>query len=597
VTSPAEHENRAGATGSKLVAQFGFCSERGERLENEDYIGAFAASGAHSVIVAAIADGVGGTKSGRVAAELAVRGFIDGCLNQTRHASPKELAIHSLQSMNRWVHALGRGETTLQGMACTFTGILCSGRQAHVVHVGDSRLYRLRGDRMELLTTDHLAGPALQHILARAVGAEADVRIDYLALQNERYDRYLLCTDGVHAGLADGVLREMLGRRAAPEVTAKEIVDKALAARVGDNATALILDVVELPAADHADLTATLANGAIGPIPAVGAVVDGFHLHRMLSDGRYMRVFRAIDQSEQREVVLKFPKPLSGAERPMREAFVREAWIASRIQSPYVGEILQLRADRQTQLYLALPFYEGETLESRLKRMPALSLTAGLDIAQKLARGIATLHRAGVIHRDIKPDNVIIQPPTPRRETGVKLIDFGVARLLQSREAPGTAEPGTPSYMAPELFDGRAADEKSDQFALGVTVYRMFTDQFPYGEIEPFTHPKFRAASPLVSHRPDLPVWLDKAIGRAIAVNPNDRYEDVLEFMFELEHGADRASPIQVKPKPLYHRNPLLFWQVVSALLALSLLISLFVPRAGRGPIAHQVPSEAQPQR
>jgi serine/threonine protein phosphatase PrpC len=601
VTRPAEGESRSGATRSRLVIESGCCSERGERPENEDYAGAFAASGARSVVIAAIADGVGGAKGGRVAAELAVRGFIEGCLDGTEHASTKETAIHSLESMNRWVHAVGRGDSSLQGMACTLTGLLCSGRQAHVVHVGDSRLYRLRGDRLELLTTDHIGGPALRHVLARAVGAEPDVRIDYLALQNEPYDRYLFCTDGVHGGLSHDVLREMLRRRAAPEETAREIVDKALAARVGDNATALILDVVELPPADYADLATALASDAIRPVPAVGAVVDDFHLDAMLSDGRYMRVFRATDQSEGRQVVLKFPKPLAGAEGPMREAFVRETWIASRVQSPFVGEILQLGAGRRTQLYLALPFYEGETLDSRLKRKPALSLTAGLDIAQKLAKGIASLHRAGVIHRDIKPENVIIQPPAPRQGMGVKLIDFGVARLRQFREAPardgpGTAEPGTPSYMAPELFDGKAADEKSDQFAFGVTVYRLFTHRFPYGEIEPFTRPKFRAPASLLGERPDLPAWLDKTIGRALAANPNDRYEDVLEFMFELEHGADRASPIHMERKPLYHRNPLLFWKVVAGVLALLLLASLFLPRAGPGPSRHQSPSDVKRQ-
>jgi hypothetical protein len=476
-------------------------------------------------------------------------------------------------------------------MSCTFTGFLCTGRQVHVVHVGDSRLYRLRGEKLELLTTDHVAGPALRHILARAIGADADVRIDYLALQNERHDRYLLCTDGVHAGLRDEVLREMLGRRAAPEETAKEIVDKALAARIGDNASALILDVVGLPPTDYADIETAIAKEAVLPVPVVGALIDGFHLDTMLSDGRYMRVFRATDHRQRRPVVLKFPKPLAGAEGRIREAFLRETWIASRVQSPFVGEILQLEADRQTQLYLALPFYEGETLESRLKRMPTLSLTGGLDIAQKLARGTAALHRAGVIHRDIKPDNVIIQPPAPRQETSIKLIDFGVARLRRFRDELGTAEPGTPSYMAPELFDGQSADEKSDQFALGVTVYRMFTGRFPFGEIEPFTHPKFRSPSPLMSYRPDLPAWLDRAIGRAIAVNPSNRYEDVLEFMFELEHGADRASPITTNRLPLYDRNPLLFWKIVAALLALLLLLSLFVPRPARGPFVHQVPS------
>jgi serine/threonine protein phosphatase PrpC len=579
-----------------LLVQIGLCSERGERSENEDYVGSLAADGARSVVIAAIADGVGGAKGGRVAAELAVRGFIEGCFEKTVHSSLKEMAIHSLESINRWIHAVGRVDAKLQGMACTFTGLVSNGRQAHVIHVGDSRLYRLRGERLELLTIDHVAGPSERHVLTRAVGADADVRIDYFTVQNELYDRYLFCTDGVHGGLSDDALREILGRRTAAEETAKEIVAEALAARVGDNATALILDVVGLPQSNYTDIEATIVSRAILPVPMVGALVDGFHLDAILSDGRYTRVFRATDQHLGRPVVLKFAKPLAGAERPMREAFLRETWIASRVQSPFVGEILQLDADRQTQLYITQPFYEGETLESRLKRKPTLSLTAGLDIAQKLAKGIAALHRAGVTHRDIKPDNVIIQPPAAREGIGVKLIDLGVARYGQSPETQGIAEPGTPSFMAPELFDGKPADAMSDQFALGVTVYRLFTGQFPYGEIEPFTHPKFRVSAPLVSHRPDLPAWLDKTIGRAIAVNPNDRYEDVLEFMFELEHGAHRASPIQVRPKPLYHRNPLLFWKIVAGLLALALLALLFTTRATPNPIAHQGPLHAQRQ-
>jgi serine/threonine protein phosphatase PrpC len=418
VTRPTEDKIHVFSNISKLVVKTGFCSERGERPENEDYAGALAPTGAHSMVVAAIADGVGGAKGARVAAELAVRGFIEGCFDQSKFSSPKETAVHSLEAINQWIHAIGRNSTPLQGMACTFTGLLCRGRQALVVHVGDSRLYRLRADRLERLTTDHTIGPGQRNILTRAVGAEADVRIDHFALQNEQYDRYLFCTDGVHGGVSDGALREMLGRRTGPDETARQIVDRALAMRVGDNATALVLDVVELPPADYVDLGATLAKVAILPIPAVGAVVDGFHVDTVLSDGRYMRVFRATDQSEGRQVVLKFPKPLAGADRLTREAFLRETWIASRVQSPFVGQILQLGADRQTRLYLAMPFYEGEMLESRLKRTPALSLTAGLDIAQKLAKGIAALHRAGIIHRDIKPENIIIQPPAPGQRRG-----------------------------------------------------------------------------------------------------------------------------------------------------------------------------------
>jgi serine/threonine protein phosphatase PrpC len=178
-----------------LVIQTGFCSERGERPDNEDYVGSFAAGDARSVVIAAIADGVGGAKGGRVAAELAVRGFIEGCFGTTVHTSPKEIAIRSLESINRWIHTVGRVDPNLQGMACTFTGLVCNGRQAHVIHVGDSRLYRLRGDRLELLTTDHTDGPGQRHLLTRAVGADADVRIDYFTLQNELYDRYLCMAD------------------------------------------------------------------------------------------------------------------------------------------------------------------------------------------------------------------------------------------------------------------------------------------------------------------------------------------------------------------------------------------------------------------
>jgi serine/threonine protein phosphatase PrpC len=565
------------STRSRLVAHTGFCSARGRREANEDFAGSVCkATDAQALVIAAVADGVGGAKGGRVAAELAVRTFIQGCLGAMPRVPAKTAALASLTAANRWLHATSRRDDALTGMACTFTALVCLGRQAHVVHVGDSRLYRLRGERLELLTTDHNAGPGLAHVLTRAVAAEEDVRMDYVSLQNDAFDRYLLCTDGIHGGLSDDVLRELLGRRRDADETAREIVARALDTAVGDNATALIVDIVDVPAATYAEIAAGLAASDIGALPEPGGEVDGFRLDAVLGDSRYVRVFRAYDTIEGRDVVLKFPKPLAGAERPSREAFLRESFLASRVESPFVGEVIWLAPERQTQLYLALPFYAGETLESRLRRAPALSLTAGLDLAIKLTRAVAAVHRAGVIHRDIKPENVILLEPAPGQGTKLKLVDFGVARLQRAGVA-GEAEPGTPSFMAPELFTGANADERSDQYALGVAVYRLFTRHYPFGEIEPFSHPKFRAPAPLVAHRPDLPAWLDRTIARAIAVDPAGRYADVLEFMFELEHGADRASPISVERKSLYDRDPLLFWKVVSAVLAVLLMLAGFM--------------------
>jgi serine/threonine protein kinase/serine/threonine protein phosphatase PrpC len=559
-----------------VVVRSGFCSERGGRAANEDFAAVADKRSSRFGVVAAIADGVGGAKGGRVAAELTVRSFIDGCLGNASHLLPKDSSARSLEAVNRWVHSIGRRDLDLQDMACTLTALICKGRQIHVVHVGDTRLYRLRGNQLQQLTVDHSLGPGKLNLLTRAVGADDELRIDYIDLPNEQHDRYLLCSDGVHGGLSDATLRELLVRRAAPDETAREIVAQAIAARVGDNATALIIDVVELPPSEFSEVEGALLGKAIGALPDTGSVVDGFRIDDRLSDSSYVRVFRATDLADGRQVVMKFPKLLEGADRPMRDAFLREMWIASRVRSPFVGEVIQLADDRQTQLYLAMPFYDGETLEHRLKRRPMLSLTAGLDIALKIARGLVAMHRAGVIHRDIKPENVVLCLPVPGQPTTVKIVDFGVARQKTAQEIGVASEPGTPSYMAPELLRGLQATEASDQFALGVTIYHLFTRRFPYGEIEPFTHPKFRSPSPLANYRPDLPAWLDKAISRAIAVNPTDRYQDVLEFVFEMEHGADRASPINVARVPLYHRNPLLFWKVTSALLVLLLVISFF---------------------
>jgi hypothetical protein len=489
-------------------------------------------------------------------------------------------SARSVEAINRWIHSLGRRDGALEGMACTFTALILRGRQAHVIHVGDTRAYRLRDERLDRLTTDHtMSGAGLGHILTRAVGIEESIRIDYAVDTMRIYDRYLLCSDGVHGGVPDRQLAEILARRSAPQETARDLVETGLASRIGDNATALVIDILGLPPASQIDLEIATANLPMLPVPKSGAVVDGFALETTLADGRYTRVFTAEDQIERRRVIVKFPKPVADAEGMLRGAFLREAWIASRLRSPFVGEVLEPSAGRQSGLYAVMPFYEGETLETRLMRAPPLSLTTGLDYAIKLAKGVAALHRAGVIHRDIKPDNVILEAIRDHQVPGLKLIDLGVARLPHMENSledlPAQHAPGTPSYMAPELFNGAGGDERSDQFALGVTIYRMFTRAYPYGEIEPFSRPRMKKAKPLLAYRPDLPAWLDQAIARATAVNPDDRFEDVFEFIFELEHGAMRAAPAAPRRQPLYERNPLLFWQVACALLAMALVASL----------------------
>ena len=434
-----------------LQVRLGFASETGKRPDNQDYVAACLgdpAQGTARGIVAAVADGVGGHKGGREASELAIRGFIDAY-----YALPETLGIQlaasrALEAVNNWIHAQGRNDPELSGMSCTFSGLILAQRSCHIVHIGDSRVYRLSEDCLERLTEDHVAGRGdFAHVLQRAIGFEEFVRFDHSAIGLRQHDRFLVCTDGVHGALSDARLKALLGERTVPEESAQAVVDAALTAGGQDNATALVLDVVDLPPADQDELMHAIAGLPILDLPPSGATVDGFLLGEILSDGRYSRMLRASDTLQGRAVVLKFPHPRVASEGSYRLAFVREAWVATRVRSLWIGEIIELPAGRQTRLYSVMPFYDGETLERRLKRSPRLTLTEGVGIATKLAGAVATLHRSGIIHRDIKPDNVILP-----KSGGLRLVDLGVARVPRLEDFPAEDIPGTPSYMAQNFF-------------------------------------------------------------------------------------------------------------------------------------------------
>lgn len=558
-----------------LQVRVGFASDTGKRETNEDYVAAYLARGTQRVtrgVVAAIADGVGGHDGGREAAETAVRGFIDGYYQQTQTFSVERAAERTLAAINQWIHAQGCHDSRLAHMATTFTALILRGRQAHVVHVGDTRAYRLHDGELDCLTQDHtLKHPDLSHGLYRAVGIEHALRVDHGMGTLTLHDRFLLCSDGVHGALSEHGLAELLNARAAPEEDARRMVCAALAAGSQDNVTALILDVIALPQTEQSELESVIGVLPIGPAPKVGDTVDGFKLTEALSNGRYSRLFRAQDLREERTVTLKFPQPRVATEETYRRAFVREAWIAARANSPWVGEVLELPPRRQTLLYTAMPYYAGPTLEQRLQRTPKLTLKEGIEIGMKLAKAVYTLNRRQIIHRDIKPDNVLLEAGG-----GLRLMDLGVARLPGFPEFPSEDVPGTPSYMAPELFNGSAGDERSDVYALGVTLYRMFSaGHYPYGEIEPFSTPRFKRRTPLGQHRPDLPAWLDATLAKACAVDPNDRFADTMELAFELEHGLARGGTMTFKQPPLYQRDPVRFWQVIALLLVVALIVAL----------------------
>jgi len=564
-------------TESMLSIRAAYTSLRGRRPDNQDYAGIaepppreLALLGA----VLAVADGIGGAAGGRVAAELSVRSFLEAWYGLPETLAMEHRVARALSAVNRWIHDLGQRDPDLAGMGCTFSAVILRGRRAHLVHVGDSRIYRLRGDNLELLSDDHnLTGPDQGHILYRAVGLEDQVRIDYLEHPLEPHDRFLLCSDGLYETLKPAELGRILMERATPEATATALADLALQRGGNDNITALVGDVITLPGADRQSIRDFIQTLPLLEVPAVGATLDGFHLQRQISAGRYSVLFAAEDQRQQRPVVLKFPQPRVAAEREYHDAFLREAWIGARVKSPWVAEVLEQPPGLQTRLYSVMPYYAGNTLEQELTSRGRCGLDWGIDLALKLCKAVHALHRQQIVHRDIKPDNVMVT-----EDGGLKLLDLGIARLPAWDEDASDPVPGTPSYMAPELFRGERGSIASDVFAVGVSLYRMFTRTYPYGEIEPFTTPRFGVPKPLTAHRPDLPAWLDGVLARAVAGDPAKRPADTIELAYELEEGLAKGGGKRLpsRPVPLYERNPLLFWKLTALLLLVALLVCLY---------------------
>jgi serine/threonine protein phosphatase PrpC len=558
-------------------ASVGFASNTGRRKANEDFAGAV--SGAElpdprQEVIAAIADGIGGAKGGRIAAESAVRGFLDGFCDLPETMEVQRAGARIISALNGWINTMGRQDPKLAGMGCTLTALVLRGRLAHVLHVGDTRAYRLSGDRLTCLTTDHVRqdGTGRSHTLTRALGVEAEVRLDYATQPVALHDRFLLCSDGVHGFLTEQSLAEILRERSAPDDTAGALVAAALQSGSSDNCTALVLDVIGLPSAGSADISATMLQLPVIPVPVVGETIDGFVLKALISEGRYSRLFGAEDEVDGGIVALKFPKPQLASVDAHRTAFIREAWVGARVHNPWVGRIIELPPGRQTCLYTVMPLYQGELLETRLARSPALELEEGRNIAVKLARAAAALHRAGIIHRDIKPDNVIL-------ESGgsLKLIDLGVVRVPGLENLPPEEIPGTQAYIAPEMLAGEPGNEATDIYALGVTMFRAFTGAFPYGNPDAVSPPRLDRLRDFAALRPDLPAWLQATLERAIALDPTRRFRDMTEFAFEIEAGPSRPPTEIRRPRTLYERAPLQFWQGLAALLAVALLVSLLM--------------------
>ena len=546
-----------------LTVATGYCTRSGRRDSNEDFVGMVtpvAGELATKGVLAALADGMSGNGGGREAAEYTVRSLLNDYY-ATPDTWPVPLALDRvLQAANRWLlsHSTARPEHA--GAATTLTSIALRGRRYYFAHIGDSRAYLLRGKTLTCLTVDHVWDrPDMRHVLTRAIGMDAHPVIDYGDDALETGDIFLLVCDGIWEKLGRPTLVDVLRNAPDPEAAARTLCDEAHERGSLDNLSAIVLRVDALPPEDFADAYALTQGLAVPPKIAVGQTLDGYAVRALLHESRGSLVYQVEDETNGVVLVLKTLPPQQADDPDAAARFAHEEWLARRVVARFFPQYVAIPEGRRSHLYYLTTWHAGATLQQRLDAGLHLTVPQGIDWTEQLLRAIGALHRRVIIHRDIKPANVHVGD-----DGQLRVLDLGVA--LSGFEPPQRSpHAGTPSYIAPEQFAGAAPSPQADLYAAGVVLYHTLTRRYPYGEIEPFQRPVFGDPIPPTRYRPDIPVWLENVILKAVAADPKKRFETAEEFLLALERGARRPLSAP-SPTPLAERDPLTLWRFVAVL-------------------------------
>jgi serine/threonine protein kinase len=309
-------------------------------------------------------------------------------------------------------------------------------------------------------------------------------------------------------------------------------------------------------------------------------VFDGYRIIRQIHASSRSHIYLAADIETDAQVVLKIPSVDLRGDAAYLKRFWMEEWVARRINSAHVLKpVAQSR--KRNFLYVVTEFVEGQTLKQWMIDNPRPDLETVRRLTEQIAVGLRAFHRMEMLHQDIRPDNIMID-----RTGTVRIIDFGSTRVAGVVEAsPFDRDDilGTAQYTAPEYFLGDSGTSRSDLFSLGVITYHMLTGRLPYGaQVARTRTRKQQRALTYASVREsntDVPPWMDDALMRAVHPDPEQRYQALSEYLHDLRHPKENYNRSSFKP--LVERNPLVFWKVLSLVLAGVIGFLLFKLRTG----------------
>ena len=553
-----------------LKFEIGQSSLTGPRPRNEDYVGIVTPENEQLGIKGAfiaVADGVSGHAGGGEASEMTVRTVSTDYYATPDTWEPNAALDKVLSAANRWVLAQAAARKDLAGMATTISLMVLRGQRYYLAHVGDTRIYRLRQNQLTQLTLDHVWDRRdMRHVLTRAVGLDKHLTVDFTEGALEVGDCFALMSDGVWDVLSQKDLHDGLNAFNSPQMIAENLTKKALNLGGSDNATAVIVSIESIGEDSLSELIAGGRHLSVPPKFKIGDVIDGYEIEKLVHETRTSFIYLVRNTKSRQLCVLKTLNPLLANDTDSCQPLLNEEWLGRRVVSQYFPQIFPVSVEKRSQLYYLMSWHEGATFQQMLAADHHFTASETSHIGADLMRGLGALHRLNVVHRDIKPANIHLSSGNGQgagSDKRLRILDLGVALSLGSGNLASMQNPGTPSFMAPELFDGETASIATDVYAAGVTLYHLLTRRYPFGEIEPFQRPKFGEPVPPTRYRPDIPQWLENIVLKAIAREPNKRFETAEEMLLALEHGE--LKPILAPTRtPLIARAHLIKWQWIA---------------------------------
>ena len=489
--------------------------------------------------IAVLCDGVGSAQEGALAAKRVTLHIINNFKNIPKIWSIEKAIKEFINSINSILYTQSIHEYERPEYITTITVVVIKGNRLYGANAGDSRIYLLRDNKLNQLSYDHNED-GMPNVLSNAIGISPEVQIHYFENNIEKEDKILLCSDGLYCLMSNDTLSKNIPNGAYNIVKkASSLVDDNLP----DDTTAVILEVLQI---DPVELMKNL-NLQIPEKLKKGDIIDGYELTLSLIQNDRTWVCKKNNQ----EYVIKFAPYEAIDNEEILDLYVKEAWNAKRLKAGFFPK--SFIPKNRTARYYLMTKLDGINLKQYLKKRK-LSVDEAIILAKTLLSMEEYLLKFNLVHGDIKPENIIVIQRDGKRI--FKIIDFGSITEIFSI----ASKAGTPSYLAPERFNGSAINERTEIFSIGVTLYQSLTGSLPYGEIEPFQNPTFSIPKKPQKLNNNIPAWLESLILRAITAQEDLRYSNYSHMKFELEY-PQKVKPFFDKKTPLLKKDPMKFYK------------------------------------